>query len=121
MGLRTALVSNAGFTTAPSLRLLLDHHGFRPYLDVLVFSDELGLAKPASRTFQHALAGLGCDAKAAAFVGDTPYNDVFGSQSAGLFAVQLGAKARDGIRPEAQIETLADLIPALRAHALLAP
>ena len=119
LGLGTGLVSNAGFTTAPHLRALLDYHGLTPHLDVLVFSDELQIAKPDARVFQCALNALGRDAAACAFIGDSPHNDVFGAQSAGLFAVQLGARTRDGVRPEARIDGLQELIPALRAHGLV--
>lgn len=119
LGLATALVSNAGFTTAPHLRTLLDYHGLTAHLDVLVFSDELQVAKPDPRIFETALAGLACEAGRAAFVGDSPHNDVHGAQRAGMFAVQVGAKERDGIRPHAQIGGLGELIEALRKHALL--
>ena len=119
LGLRTAIVSNAGFTTAPHLRSLLDHHGLTPHLEAILFSDELGVAKPDARIFRRALAALACEASAAAFVGDSPLNDVFGAQSAGIFAVQIGAKARDGIRPEARIDGLHELLPTLQARGLL--
>jgi len=33
--------------------------------------------------------------------------------------VQLGARTRDGVRPEARIDGLQELIPALRAHGLV--
>lgn len=119
LGLRTAIVSNAGLTTAPHLRVLLDHHGLALHLDACFFSDELQLAKPDRRVFQQALDRLECAPTAAVFVGDSPLNDVLGAQGAGIFAVQVGAKARDGIRPQAQIEGLAALLPTLRQHGLL--
>ena len=118
-GLAIGLVSNAGFTTAPNLRRLLDHYDLLQSFDVLVFSDEHRVAKPNARIFQAALDGLGLAASEAAFVGDSPYNDIAGATSAGLFAVQVGSKARDGIQPRARIQDLAELIPTLRDHALL--
>ncbi|MCH7788264.1 MAG: HAD hydrolase-like protein, partial [Acidobacteria bacterium] len=66
-----ALVSNAGFTRAPSLRWLLDYHGLRSHLDLLVFSDEVLIAKPNELIFRQVLAALGLDAEAAVFVGDS--------------------------------------------------
>ncbi len=90
LGLATALVSNAGLTTAPTLRRMLDWYSFAPHLDVLVFSDELEMAKPEGRVFARALGGLGVLPSAAVFVGDSPHNDVFGARNAGLFAVQVG-------------------------------
>jgi FMN phosphatase YigB (HAD superfamily) len=55
-------------------------------------------------------------------VGDNPHNDVAGSLAAGMFAVQIGAKVREGVTavPCVRIDTLAELIPALRAEARLA-
>ena len=113
LGLRTVLVSNAGFTTAPALRWMLDYYALRPHLDVLVFSDELQLAKPEPKIFTHALEAIGEPASVCAFVGDSPHNDVYGSQQAGMFAVQVGKKERDGITPDLRIDTLAELVPGL--------
>jgi HAD superfamily hydrolase (TIGR01509 family) len=113
LGLRTVLVSNAGFTTAPALRWMLDYYGLREHLDVLVFSDELQLAKPEPKIFTHALEAIGEPASVCAFVGDSPHNDVYGSQQAGMLAVQVGKKQRDGITPDLRIDTLAELVPGL--------
>ena len=118
-GITNALVSNAGVTTAPSLRWLLDEYGLRPHLDVLVFSDEMSMAKPDPAIFRHTLEALGADASECAFVGDSPLNDIAGAQAAGIFAVQVGNRQRDGITPDAQIDTLDQLIGALEAHNLL--
>jgi putative hydrolase of the HAD superfamily len=120
LGLRTVLVSNAGFTTAPSLRWMLERHGLRDNLDALVFSDEHQLAKPAARLFSLALEAVGEEATACAFVGDSPHNDVAGAQAAGMFAVQIGTKQREGITPDLRIDTLAELVPGLRSLGLLA-
>lgn len=118
-GITNALVSNAGVTTAPSLRWLLDEYGLRPHLDVLVFSDELALAKPDPAIFRHTLEALGADASECAFVGDSPLNDIAGAQAAGIFAVQVGNRQREGITPDAQIDTLDQLVGTLEAHNLL--
>ena len=121
LGLRTVLVSNAGFTTAPALRWMLDYYALRPHLDVLVFSDELQLAKPEPKIFTHALEAIGEPAAVCAFVGDSPHNDVYGSQQAGMLAVQVGRKQRDGITPDLRIDTLAELVPGLSALGRLKP
>ena len=114
LGLAVGLVSNAGMTTAPNLRLMLTHYGIRDLFDVLIFSDELLVAKPDPRIFGAALDGLGFAASDCAFVGDNPHNDVSGAIAAGLFSVQIGAKTRDGVTPQARIDSLAELIPALQ-------
>jgi putative hydrolase of the HAD superfamily len=109
------LVSNAGMTTAPNLRRMLNHYGIHDLFDVLVFSDEVLFAKPDARIFAAALDAMGHDAADCAFVGDNPHNDVYGATRAGLFAVQIGAKTREGITPHARIDSLSELIPALAA------
>ncbi len=118
MGLATALVSNTGMTTAPNLRLLLEQHGIRDLFDVLVFSDELQLAKPHPRIFEVATQRLDIEAAACAFVGDNPLTDIRGSLAAGMFAVQIGVKTRDGVTatPRARIDELPELIPILQLH-----
>jgi HAD superfamily hydrolase (TIGR01509 family) len=122
MGLPIALVSNAGMTTAPNLRLLLRHHEIDCLFDSLVFSDELQLAKPDPRIFHLAASELSVEAGDCAFVGDNPHNDIAGALAAGMYAVQIGAKVRDGITaiPHVRIDTLFELIPALRAESLIA-
>lgn len=119
-GFTTGLISNAGLTTAPHLRRILADYEFTPYLDYLVFSDELGVAKPAPSIFQEALDGLCLAADACAYVGDSPHNDIAGAATVGMFTVQIGARTRDGITPHARIETLDQLLPALQTHANVA-
>jgi len=113
-GLATALVSNAGLTTSPHLRRLLRDFEMLPHLDYLVFSDELGVAKPHARMFSEALNGIGVPAEACAFVGDSPHNDIGGAKDAGLFAIQIGSRHVNGITPDAHIQLLQELLPALR-------
>jgi HAD superfamily hydrolase (TIGR01509 family) len=113
LGLDVGLVSNAGMTTAPNLRLMLGHYGIEELFDVLVFSDELKIAKPDARIFAAALTGIGHIAADCAFVGDNPHNDVYGATQVGMFAVQIGAKVREGITPPLRIDSLSELIPAL--------
>jgi HAD superfamily hydrolase (TIGR01509 family) len=119
MGLKTGLISNAGFTTAPTLRALLDYHGIGEHLDHMVFSDDHELAKPDPRIFQIAADAVGVQPSESVFVGDTPWNDIHGARQAGMVAVQIGPKRREGILPDLQIDTLAELIPGLRGLSLL--
>jgi putative hydrolase of the HAD superfamily len=114
-GLSTALVCNAGFTTTPHLLPMLAGYGLSDHLDVMVFSDELGFAKPDPRIFTKALESAGVGPAECAFVGDNPHTDIGGAQAAGLFAVQVGSKRREGIEPNARIEDLSQLMDALRA------
>ena len=119
MGLATALVCNAGFTTAPHLRSMLEHYGLLPHFDALIFSDELQVAKPDPRIFAAALDSIGHSPADCAFVGDNPHTDIWGALSAGLFTVQIGIKTREGITPQARIDSLGQLIEVLQERQLL--
>lgn len=112
-GWATALVCNAGFTTTPHLLPMLEHYGLRAHLDVMVFSDEMRIAKPDPRIFARAIEGVGLSPAECAFVGDNPHTDIGGAQRVGMFAVQIGGKQRAGITPDARIEDLSELIGVL--------
>jgi HAD superfamily hydrolase (TIGR01509 family) len=118
-GLRTGLISNAGVTTAPALRWLLDQYELSPLFDCLVFSDEVALAKPDPAIFREAFVTLGVRGEDCAFVGDSPLNDVAGSQALGMFAVQVGARTLEGVTPDAQIASLEELVEVLAIRGLL--
>jgi putative hydrolase of the HAD superfamily len=108
-GLALGLISNAGTTTAPTLRQMLEHYGLAPFLDALVFSDEHRLAKPAPALFHTALDALGCEAAEAVFVGDSPHHDLRGAREAGIKGVLIGPNTIDGLEPDGRISALAEL------------
>lgn len=119
LGMATGLISNAGITPGAILREILTRMDMLELLDVTVFSDEVGVAKPAAAIFEGALAEIGADAAEAAFVGDQPRLDVLGARRAGMWAVQIGDAAEDGMpAPHARIASLDELAPALRALGL---
>ncbi|MCC7326093.1 MAG: HAD family hydrolase [Burkholderiales bacterium] len=63
--------------------------GLSPFVDTLVTSGELGVAKPDGRIFAEALRRVGCDAEEAVMVGDSWVHDVEGARAAGIAAVWL--------------------------------
>jgi HAD superfamily hydrolase (TIGR01509 family) len=113
LGLKTGLISNAGVTTAPTLRAMLDHYELLPLLDVLVFSDEAQSAKPSLAVFEAALSALEVDGADAVFVGDSPLHDVAGARAAGMRTVVIGHKQVDGLDPDARIDDLPSLLNVL--------
>jgi putative hydrolase of the HAD superfamily len=108
-GLRLGLISNAGTTTAPTLREMLEHYEVAPFLDALVFSDEHRLAKPDPALFRAALDILDCEPKDALFVGDSPHHDLRGARAAGMHCVLIGANEIDGLMPDGRIAVLSEL------------
>lgn len=88
---RTALVSNTGQTPGRVLRRALRSLGLAGRIDVWVFSDEIGLSKPAPAIFRHAVSALGVRPEETLFVGDTPDLDVAGARAAGMRILQVGS------------------------------
>ena len=114
-GLRTGLISNTGATPGPALRPILAGYGVLALVDVATFSDEAAECKPTPGIFRRTLADLGVEPHEAVFVGDTPELDVVGPQRLGMWTVQVGELAQDGVRPHARISALRDLPVALRS------
>lgn len=119
LGLSCGLISNAGITPGFVLREVLDGYGLLDALDHPIFSDEVELAKPTTEIFEQALERFGIDPHEAAFVGDQPVLDVLGPMSAGLWSVQVGDIAQEGIEPHARVASVAGVVPALRSLGLL--
>ena len=114
-GLRLVVASNWDCSLGEVLR----DAGIRDLVDGVVTSAEAGAPKPEPRVFEAALELAGCPAECALHVGDSPSKDVAGATSAGIAAVLLRrsderpdedpADGRSGIRPAAEIASLAEL------------
>ncbi|UJW35219.1 HAD-IA family hydrolase [Saccharothrix sp. AJ9571] len=79
-GIRTALLSNAPGAAGPTRRRL------DPFFDALVFSGEVGVAKPDERVFLLTADRLGLGAGQCVFVDDSAGN-VRGAVAAGMVGV----------------------------------
>jgi FMN phosphatase YigB (HAD superfamily) len=87
-GLRRALVCDTGMTPGRVVRWMLGDVGLLPYLEVLCFSDEVGVPKPDAGIFAKALAELGVKPEEAVHVGDLKRTDVAGARAFGMAAVR---------------------------------
>jgi putative hydrolase of the HAD superfamily len=116
------LVANSWPEPARLLRADAAAFGLAPLLDVLVFSEEVGAAKPEPEIFRHALDQLGVEPVNAMFVGDRLETDVQGAANLGMTTVQaLWFTADDstiGIEPDFQAFTPMDVLNAVRRVAL---
>jgi putative hydrolase of the HAD superfamily len=79
---------------------------------------DVGYLKPHPFIFQHALERLDLAPNEVVFVGDNPEADVVGAQNVGMKAVlrvirRMGPTTSKLIAPDAQIDTLHELLPAL--------
>lgn len=92
------------------------------YLDVLIVSEEVGVAKPDPAIFMLALEQLGVAPSAALFVGDSIEYDLRGAAAAGMPFVWVNPRRErlpdDLPRPVATIERLAELLRVLEGAAL---
>jgi putative hydrolase of the HAD superfamily len=82
-GIRTALVSDAGFDDVECW----DRSPLRARLDAIAFSYELGVRKPDARIYQHALDALGVAPRDALFVGDGGSDEHRGARAVGMQTV----------------------------------
>src|SRR5687768_7981313 len=87
-GIRLGLVCDTGFTPGRVVRKLLDDNGLLDHLEVLCFSDEVGVPKPGAEIFDKALAELGVRPPEAVHIGDLRRTDIAGAQDVGMHAVR---------------------------------
>jgi HAD superfamily hydrolase (TIGR01509 family) len=121
-GIKTGLVANSWPEPPRLLRADAEAFGLSPLLDVLVFSEEVGAAKPEPEIFLRALEELGVAAIDAMFVGDRLETDVQGAANVGMATVQaLWFRADDStasIEPDFMAFTPMDVLNAVRRVAL---
>lgn len=87
-GIGLGLVCDTGLTPGRVVREMLDANGLLDHLDVLCFSDEVGVPKPGAEIFEKALAGLGVRPPEAIHVGDLRRTDIAGARNIGMHAAR---------------------------------
>jgi len=88
-GLRMALLCNTGRTPGKVLRDLLQQFDMKAFFDVLCFSDEVRLRKPAVDFFARALQRMNVRPEEAVHVGDQPETDLAGARATGMRTVHV--------------------------------
>lgn len=104
-GFRMAVVSNA----EGQVEADLVGAGFGPYLETVVDSHLVGVAKPDPRIFRIAMDRLGVDPARCLYVGDVPAFDVVGAQAAGIPPVLLDPHGIHGDVDAVRIRSIAEL------------
>jgi putative hydrolase of the HAD superfamily len=120
-GLKTGLVANSWPDPGRVLRRDAEAFGLAERLDVMVFSEDVEVRKPAPEIFRHACRDLDVDPVEAMFVGDNLQTDVQGAANVGMTTVQalwFTADDTSGIEPDFMAFTPMDV---LNAVARLAP
>lgn len=97
---KIGIITN-GFSALQQVRL--ERTGLRDYFDLLVISEEVGVAKPNKKIFDYALEQAGNpDRSRVLMVSDTAESDILGGINAGLATCWLNAHNREqpeGIAP----------------------
>lgn len=94
-GIKTALICDTGFSPGRVVRKLLGRVGLLDFLDVLVFSNEVGYPKPNAKMFEAALGPLAVEPTASAHVGDLKRTDIAGARAFGMTTVRIRAHNDD--------------------------
>ena len=114
---KLGIITN-GFTALQEIRL--ERTGLRDYFDLLVISEQIGVAKPHPAIFDYALEQAGNPARSRVLmVGDTAESDILGGMNAGLSTCWLNAHQRtlpDGVEPTWTVTTLGELEQLLCKH-----
>jgi putative hydrolase of the HAD superfamily/5'-nucleotidase len=107
---KLGIITN-GFTELQQIRL--ERTGLKNYFDMLVISEQVGVAKPHRDIFEHALSIMGNpDREQVLMVGDNPDSDILGGLNAGLHTCWLNVHNKptpDNISPHYQVCSLAEL------------
>ncbi len=107
---RLGVITN-GFSDLQQLRL--QRTGFARYFELVVISEEVGVAKPHPGIFDHALSRMENPRREAVLmVGDNPHTDILGGTRAGLDTCWFNAKKAakpEEIAPTYTVTSLAEL------------
>lgn len=113
---KLGIITN-GFTDLQQIRL--ERTGLHNHFDILVISEQVGVAKPHPQIFSHAKELMGKpDPETVLMVGDNPIADIKGGKEAGFYTCWLnrfGATLPTGITADLEVQSLARLEAALCA------
>jgi putative hydrolase of the HAD superfamily len=93
-GCKLALVSNTGYVHGDVMRRALAGMGLAACFDWMIFSNEIGYAKPDPRIFQALISAADVPAARITHIGDDPVSDVQGARGMGMSAFQVTAGLR---------------------------
>ena len=107
---KICIITN-GFTALQQIRL--ERTGLRDYFDLLVISEQVGVAKPDRKIFDYTFEQMGQPPRdRVLIVGDTAESDILGGMNAGIATCWLNAHGRslpEGIMPTWEVTTLSEL------------
>ncbi|MHC4556593.1 MAG: HAD family hydrolase [Planctomycetota bacterium] len=84
---RMGVISDTIFSPGRALRQLLADYDILQFFDALVFSDEIGCAKPNPTVFEKAATTLGVQLSEIVHIGDREYKDIEGPHAVGAHSI----------------------------------
>lgn len=110
-GLRIGLLSNTHWPRSFHEHFL-ERDGLVDLIDVRLYTSEMTHTKPHPKVFREAARALDVHPSAAVFVGDRPFDDVYGAKSMGMRGVLRPNPAVPGfdVQPDGVIEHLPELV-----------
>jgi putative hydrolase of the HAD superfamily len=112
-GIKIGVLSNTLWPRASHERVFA-RDSIDELIDGAVYSSEIPWTKPHPGAFRAAMAAVGVeDPAACVFVGDRPFDDIYGATRVGMRAVLIAnsdVPAYHGARPDAVIRRLSDLL-----------
>ena len=106
-GVKMGIITN-GFTELQKIRL--EKTEFSHYFELITISEQVGVAKPDKRIFEHTFSQMGSvDLSKVLMVGDNPDSDVLGGMNAGVDTCWLNATKQacpEGIKPTYTVASL---------------
>ncbi|MCE0494495.1 pyrimidine 5'-nucleotidase [Vibrio salinus] len=107
---KLGIITN-GFSDLQSIRL--EQTGLAPYFEHVIISEEIGIAKPDRRIFEHALTLMGNpDKSRVLMVGDNPHSDILGGLNTGIDTCWLNTEkvpSPDGVNAHMEVSSLDEL------------
>lgn len=107
---KIGIITN-GFTALQQIRL--ERTGLRDYFDLLVISEQVGVAKPDRRIFDYTFEQMGHPPRDhVLMVGDTAESDILGGMNAGIATCWLNPHGRslpESITPTWEVTSLSEL------------
>jgi putative hydrolase of the HAD superfamily len=111
-GIKTGVLSNTMWPRSAH-ESVFGRDGVLSLIDGAVYSSEIPWTKPHPEAFRAAMAAVGVsDPASCVFVGDRPYDDIFGAKRVGMRGVLIPNREvppHDGVVPDAVISRLAEL------------
>ena len=117
-GIKIGVLSNTMWPRSAHEQVFI-RDGVLELIDGAVYSSEIDWTKPHPEAFRAAMRAVGVTEPAGCvFVGDRPYDDVYGAKRAGMRAVLVpnsDVPAYREAEPDAVVGRLADLLPLIEA------